>query len=153
MLQGRPIDEPVAQYGPFVMNNASQAMASTTSAPNLVRLARPEADPAAVTRHHRRSPPADGRTRRAVHPAERGGLMAGIGWLAVLQLVPWTDVIKNGSGRGAKNCGKACANRLYRPRHHDPQLPSDIQTPLQTRTPRWSKTWPTCTRRCSSRRR
>ena len=63
--------------------------------------------------------------------------MAGIGWLAVLQLVPWSDVIKNApkAAEGAKKLWQSV--RKKEPSSFQDtatrNLPSDIQTPLQTR--------------------
>ena len=63
--------------------------------------------------------------------------MAGIGWLAVLQLVPWSDVIKNApkAAEGAKKLWQSV--RKKEPSAFQDttirNLPSDIQTPLQTR--------------------
>lgn len=63
--------------------------------------------------------------------------MAGIGWLAVLQLVPWTDVIKN-APKAAEGAKKLWQSVRKKPPSSTPDattrnLPSDIQTPLQTR--------------------
>ena len=63
--------------------------------------------------------------------------MAGIGWLAVLQMVPWTDVIKNApkAADGAKKLWQSVRKKPPSSTQ-DPttrHLPSDIQTPLQTR--------------------
>ena len=63
--------------------------------------------------------------------------MAGIGWLAVLQLVPWTDVIKNApkAADGAKKLWQSVRKKPPSSAQ-DPttrHLPTDIQTPLQTR--------------------
>ncbi len=63
--------------------------------------------------------------------------MAGIGWLAVLQMVPWTDVIKNApkAADGAKKLWQSVRKKPPSSAQ-DPttrSLPSDIQTPLQTR--------------------
>ena len=63
--------------------------------------------------------------------------MAGIGWLAVLQLVPWTDVIKN-APKAAEGAKKLWQSVRKKPLSSAPDattrhLPSDIQTPLQTR--------------------
>ena len=63
--------------------------------------------------------------------------MAGIGWLAVLQLVPWTDVIKN-APKAADGAKKLWQSVRKKPPSSTPDpttrhLPGDIQTPLQTR--------------------
>ena len=63
--------------------------------------------------------------------------MAGIGWLAVLQLVPWSDVIKN-APKAADGAKKLWQSVRKKPPSSTPDptlrhLPSDIQTPLQTR--------------------
>ena len=63
--------------------------------------------------------------------------MAGIGWLAVLQLVPWTDVIKN-APKAAEGAKKLWQSVRKKPPSSTPDptthhLPTDIQTPLQTR--------------------
>ena len=63
--------------------------------------------------------------------------MAGIGWLAVLQLVPWTDVIKNApkAADGAKKLWQSVRKKPPSSLQETTtrNLPSDIQTPLQTR--------------------
>ncbi len=63
--------------------------------------------------------------------------MAGIGWLAVLQLVPWTDVIKNApkAADGAKKLWQSVRKKplASTPDANTRHLPTDIQTPLQTR--------------------
>lgn len=63
--------------------------------------------------------------------------MAGIGWLAVLQLVPWTDVIKNApkAADGAKKLWQSVRKKPPSSAQDTTtrSLPSDIQTPLQTR--------------------
>ncbi|MBC7547271.1 MAG: hypothetical protein H7224_01310 [Polaromonas sp.] len=63
--------------------------------------------------------------------------MAGIGWLALLQLVPWTDVIKN-APKAADGAKKLWQSVRKKPPSSTPDtttrsLPGDIQTPLQTR--------------------
>ena len=63
--------------------------------------------------------------------------MAGIGWLAVLQLVPWSDVIKN-APKAADGAKKLWQSVRKKPPSSTPDptlrhLPGDIQTPLQTR--------------------
>jgi hypothetical protein len=66
-------------------------------------------------------------------PLERGGGWRASDGLAVLQLVPWTDVIKNARPRKAKKLCKVCAKRRpSRPRGITTtrSLPGDIQTPL-----------------------
>ena len=63
--------------------------------------------------------------------------MAGIGWLAVLQLVPWSDVIKNApkAADGAKKLWQSVRKKAPSSFQDTTtrSLPSDIQTPLQTR--------------------
>ena len=63
--------------------------------------------------------------------------MAGIGWLAVLQLVPWSDVIKNApkAADGAKKLWQSVRKKAPSSFQNTTtrSLPSDIQTPLQTR--------------------
>jgi hypothetical protein len=63
--------------------------------------------------------------------------MAGLGWLALLQLVPWTDVIKNApkAADGAKKLWQSVRNKSPMSTQDSParSLPGDIQTPLQTR--------------------
>ena len=63
--------------------------------------------------------------------------MAGIGWLAVLQLVPWSDVIKNApkAADGAKKLWQSVRKKAPSPFKETAtrSLPNDIQTPLQTR--------------------
>ena len=63
--------------------------------------------------------------------------MAGIGWLAVLQLVPWSDVIKNApkAAEGAKKLWQNVRKKAPSPFKETTtrSLPNDIQTPLQTR--------------------
>ena len=63
--------------------------------------------------------------------------MAGIGWLAVLQLVPWSDVIKNApkAADGAKKLWQSVRKKAPTSFQDTTtrSLPSDIQTPLQTR--------------------
>ena len=63
--------------------------------------------------------------------------MAGIGWLAVLQMVPWTDVIKNApkAADGAKKLWQSVRKKppSSTPDANTRHLPTDIQTPLQTR--------------------
>lgn len=63
--------------------------------------------------------------------------MAGIGWLALLQLVPWTDVIKNApkAAEGAKKLWQSVRKKPPASAQDGStqRLPSDFQTPLQTR--------------------
>ena len=63
--------------------------------------------------------------------------MAGIGWLAVLQMVPWTDVIKNApkAADGAKKLWQSVRKKppVSAQGSATRHLPSDFQTPLQTR--------------------
>ena len=63
--------------------------------------------------------------------------MAGVGWLAVLQLVPWSDVIKNApkAADGAKKLWHSVRKRpLSSPADGNARaLPGELQTPLQTR--------------------
>ena len=63
--------------------------------------------------------------------------MAGIGWLAVLQLVPWSDVIKNApkAADGAKKLWQSVRKKAPSSFQDTTtrSLPSDIQTHLQSR--------------------
>ena len=63
--------------------------------------------------------------------------MAGIGWLAVLKLVPWSDVIKNApkAADGAKKLWQSVRKKAPSSLQDTTtrSLPNDIQTPLQTR--------------------
>ena len=63
--------------------------------------------------------------------------MAGVGWLAVLQLVPWTDVIKNApkAAEGAKKLWQSVRKKAPTagPMTDRKALHGDIQTPLQAR--------------------
>ena len=63
--------------------------------------------------------------------------MAGIGWLAVLQIVPWSDVIKNApkAADGAKKLWRSVRKKTPSSAQDGStrSLPGDIQTPLQTR--------------------
>ena len=63
--------------------------------------------------------------------------MAGFGWLAVLKMVPWTDVIKNApkAADGAKKLWQSVRKKPSASGAlvHAKALQGDVQTPLQTR--------------------